>query len=38
MRQFVYTALKTLLAAANLASISISGFIDVFEIYKPRYL
>jgi hypothetical protein len=26
------------LAAANLASISISGFIDVFEIYKPRYL
>jgi hypothetical protein len=38
IRQFVYTALKTRLAADSLASISISGLIDVFDIYRPKYL
>ena len=37
-RQLVYTALKVRLAADNLASIIISGFIEAFEIYRPRYL
>jgi hypothetical protein len=38
IRQLVYTALNTRLAAESLASISISGFMDVLEIYKPKYL
>jgi hypothetical protein len=38
IRQLVYTALKTRLAADNLASISISGLTDAFEIYRPKYL
>jgi hypothetical protein len=38
IRQFVYTALKTRLAAESLASKSISGLIDVFDIYRPKYL
>jgi hypothetical protein len=38
IRQFVYTALKTRLAADNLASISMSGFIEAFEICNPKYL
>jgi hypothetical protein len=32
MRQLVYTALKTLFAADNLAFIITSGLIDAFEI------
>jgi hypothetical protein len=32
IRQFVYTALNTRLADDNLASISLSGLIDAFEI------
>ena len=38
MRQLVYTALKVRLAADSLASIILSGFMDAFEIYRPRYL
>jgi hypothetical protein len=38
IRQFVYTALNTRLAAESLAYINISGFMDVFEICKPKYL
>jgi hypothetical protein len=38
MRQFVYTALNTRLAADNLAYIITSGFIEAFEIYNPKYL
>ena len=37
-RQFVYTALKTLLAADNLSNIIVSGFVHAFEIYNPKYL
>ena len=38
MRQLVYTALKTLLAADNLATIILSGFTEAFEICTPVYL
>jgi hypothetical protein len=38
IRQLVYTALKTLLAAANLAIIILSGWTEVFEICRPKYL
>jgi hypothetical protein len=38
IRQFVYTALNTLLAANNLAVIIISGLTDALEISRPRYL
>jgi hypothetical protein len=37
-RQFVYTALNTRLAAANLANIMLSGFVDAFDIINPKYL
>jgi hypothetical protein len=37
-RQFVYTALNTRFAAANLASNIVSGFIHAFDIYNPKYL
>jgi hypothetical protein len=37
-RQFVYTALNTRLADANLANNTVSGFVEAFEIYNPKYL
>ena len=37
-RQFVYTALNTRLAEASLAYIMVSGFVEEFEIYSPKYL
>ena len=36
--QLVYTALNILLAADNLAIITLSGFTEEFDISKPRYL
>jgi hypothetical protein len=38
IRQLVCTALNTLFAAANLAIIITSGFVEQFEIYNPKYL
>ncbi len=38
IRQFVYTALNTRLADNNLASMILSGLIEAFEMYSPKYL
>jgi hypothetical protein len=38
IRQLVYTALKTLFAADNLAIMILSGFTEAFEISTPKYL
>jgi hypothetical protein len=37
-RQLVYIALKTLFADANLAIKMVSGLIELFAIYNPKYL
>jgi hypothetical protein len=37
-RQFVYTALNTRLADANLATNMVSGFVEALEISNPKYL
>jgi hypothetical protein len=38
IRQLVYTALNTRFAADSLAIIILSGLVEAFEIYKPKYL